>query len=228
MKYLFSGTTRLGILGGGQLGKMLLQVAASWDIDTMVLDQSSSAPAHTVSNAFFKGSLTDPEAVLRFGRLVDILTIEIENVSTNALQALADEGIRVFPQPTILACIQDKGLQKEFYRSNGFPTARFQLVDTPEEIRNIPAPFVQKLRTSGYDGKGVQVVRKETDKAKILNGKSVIEDCISIEKELAVIVARNPSGEIKTFPVVEMVFHPEANLVTELFMPADIPPTIEK
>ncbi|HMQ07287.1 MAG TPA: 5-(carboxyamino)imidazole ribonucleotide synthase [Saprospiraceae bacterium] len=219
---------KIGILGGGQLGKMLCQAGAPGGYNISVLDESSNFPAGHVTSKFFVGNFRKKEDVLEFGKKMDILTIEIEDVHTGALKELEDLGISVFPQPHLIEMIKDKGKQKTFYRINSLPTATFRLVENKDEIvdalkRNtIKYPFVQKIRTGGYDGRGVQVVHHVNELSLLMEGPSVIENKVDIKKELSVIVAVNGKGDIRSFPVVEMMFHPSANLVEYLFSPSEI------
>jgi 5-(carboxyamino)imidazole ribonucleotide synthase len=225
---------KVGILGGGQLGKMLSLAAHNWDAPTWVLDASKHFPAGPVCSHFVEGSFKDFEDVYQFGKQVDVLTIEIEHVNTEALVKLASEGVKVHPSPAALNIIKDKGLQKQFYQKNGLPTAVFQLYESDDAIllavenQRLTFPFVQKSRTAGYDGKGVAVIRTERDLPLLLPDASVVEEMVDLEKEIAVIVARNERGEVKTFPAVEMAFNPVANLVEFLVCPAAIEPRIEQ
>lgn len=220
----FDNTKKLGILGGGQLGRMLIQAAIDFDFKIKILDPYSEAPCKYIAHEFQNGSLNDYETVMAFGADCDTITIEIENVNLEALEALENHGKRVFPQPSVLRLIKDKRVQKAFYQSKGLPTADFILTDNQEDTKKYASflPAVHKLGQGGYDGKGVQVIRTEADFSKAFDAPSVLEKMVDFEKELAVIVARNENGETKTFPVVEMVFHPEANLVEYLFAPANI------
>ena len=233
MRACFSPDFSLGILGGGQLGKMLIQPAQTWNMSTRVLDPASKAPARNLCTEFFLGSLTERKTVLEFGRDADMLTIEIENVCADALLELEADGIPVHPNPGKLKIIQDKGLQKQFFERHGLPTSRFELLDGRDRVLEAlrdgrwKIPFVQKLRTGGYDGRGVSVIRTEEDLVKLLDAPCLVEEMIAVEKELSVIAARNPSGEMTCFPPVELEFHPEANLVERLLCPADLPPAIE-
>lgn len=212
--------TILGILGGGQLGKMLLQKAADFNMNTHVLDPDENAPCRHLCKVFNHGDFRDYDAVMAFGNECDILTIEIENVNIEALYELEKLGKKVFPQPHIIAMAQDKGKQKQFYADHQLPTAPFYMVNNKEQIKKDRFPIVQKLCKGGYDGKGVKILRSENDLADAFNEPSVIENCIDIDKEIAVITARNADGRIKTFPVVEMLFNKEANLVELLFSPS--------
>lgn len=216
----FDTTKTLGILGGGQLGKMLVQAAMEFDIYIKSMDPDSSAPCATYAHEFVCASLLDYEKVIQFGLSCDIITIEIEHVNVDALDYLASIGKKVYPQPSVLRTIQNKRIQKEFFVEHHIPTADFKRVTEDLALSISQFPVVQKAETGGYDGKGVQVLRSIEDLPKALPGDTFIETLVPFEKELAVIVARSASGEIRTFPVVEMVFHPEANLVEYLFAPA--------
>jgi 5-(carboxyamino)imidazole ribonucleotide synthase len=214
---------RLGILGGGQLGRMLVQAGIDFNIDFSVLDPDPAAPCHSLA-LFSVGKLTDYNTVLEFGTACDLITIEIENVNTDALKALEKMGKKVFPQPHIIELIQDKRLQKEFYKKENIPTAPFVVTKNKTETRQHFSflPAVHKLGKEGYDGRGVQVIRNESDFEKAFDAPGFLEKLIDFEKEIAVIVARNEQGDITAYPPVEMVFHPEANLVEYLFAPAQI------
>ena len=232
MEKIVTSNLKLGIIAGGQLGKMLIQEASKWDLVTYVLDNDENCPAKSIASFYIKGSNIDFDSVYQFGKMVDILTFEIENVNIEALKKLKSEGLRIAPDPDILKLIQDKGLQKEFYKNNEIPTSAFKIYESKATILNgidkgeINLPFVQKLTKGGYDGHGVTVVNSKNDLTKLLSGVSVIEEKVEIEKEISVIVARNRKGEIKSFPVVEMYFDPIANLVDELICPASI--TVEQ
>jgi 5-(carboxyamino)imidazole ribonucleotide synthase len=228
MEKLVTSNLKLGIIAGGQLGKMLIQDASKWDIITYVLDNDESCPAGNIASHYIKGSYLDFDSVYQFGKMVDVLTFEIEHVNVEALKKLKSEGYRIVPDPEIFQLIQDKGLQKQFYKKNGIPTAAFKVYDTTEaiveaiETGEITYPFVQKLRKGGYDGRGVVVIHDETEIDKLLSGASIIEEKVEIEKEISVITARNRKGEIKCYPVVEMVFDARANLVDKLICPSSI------
>ncbi|MES2277597.1 MAG: 5-(carboxyamino)imidazole ribonucleotide synthase [Bacteroidota bacterium] len=221
----FYGDLKLGILGGGQLGRMLIQQAINYNVTVKVLDPDPEAPCRKLCDEFTTGSLGDYETVYNFGKTVDLLTIEIEKVNVDALEQLEKEGVVVYPQPRIIRLIQDKGLQKQFFKENDIPTADFQIVNSLEQLKqsHIPFPYIQKLRRDGYDGKGVYKVVDETYLAKAFTAPSLVEKLIDFEKEIAVIVARNESGEVKCFPMVEMEFNPEANLVEFLIAPSTLP-----
>ncbi|MBX2815247.1 MAG: 5-(carboxyamino)imidazole ribonucleotide synthase [Saprospiraceae bacterium] len=218
---------KIGILGGGQLGKMLVQAGSALDLDLHILDRSLDFPAAKVCPNFHVGDFTNYEDVLKFGRSMDVISVEIESINAEALEALEREGKAVFPQSTVIKIIRDKGLQKEFYREHRIPTSSYRLYDSHEEIIEAvktgkrALPFVQKARVGGYDGRGVAVIRTSEDLNGLLPVPSVVEDLVQIEKELAVIVASNGENRV-TFPPVEMLFHPTANLVEFLASPAEI------
>jgi 5-(carboxyamino)imidazole ribonucleotide synthase len=221
----FYGDLRLGILGGGQLGRMLIQQAINYNVTVKVLDPDRAAPCRKLCDEFTVGSLSDYETVYNFGKTVDMITIEIEKVNVDALEALEKEGVLVYPQPRVIRLIQDKGLQKHFFKENDIPTAEFQIISSADELKKspIPFPYIQKLRRDGYDGKGVYKVVDESYLANAFKQPSLIEKWVDFEKEIAVIVARNEDGEIKAFPLVEMEFNPEANLVEFLISPSTLP-----
>jgi 5-(carboxyamino)imidazole ribonucleotide synthase len=226
----FSSDFKLGILGGGQLGKMLLFDTRKFDIQTYVLDPSDEAPCKIACNHFFRGDLMDFETVYNFGKLVDILTFEIELVNLEALEKLENEGKKVYPSPKTLKLIQNKGIQKEFYLEHNIPTAPFKKFSNLQNLQyaivnqqsKIQLPFVWKCTEFGYDGNGVKVIRAIEDLDHLPNVECIAEEMVPFKNELAVIVCRNPSGEIKTYPVVEMEFHPEANQVEYVICPARI------
>jgi len=221
----FYGDLKLGILGGGQLGRMLIQQAINYNVTVKVLDPDREAPCKKLCDEFVVGSLGDYETVYKFGKKVDMLTIEIEKVNVDALEQLEKEGVLVYPQPRIIRLIQDKGLQKQFFKENDIPTAEFQIISSPGQLRSshMPFPYIQKLRRDGYDGRGVYKVIDESYLAKAFTEPSLIERWVDFEKEIAVIVARNEDGEIKAFPMVEMEFNPQANLVEFLIAPSTLP-----
>lgn len=228
-KPLYHSDFKLGVLGGGQLGRMLIQDAININVSVHCLDPDPNAPCAKLASSFTVGNLKDYDTVINFGKDKDVLTIEIEHVNVDALEALANSGVTVFPQPKILRMIQDKGLQKQFYADHNIPTASFQLIEDATALKTgtVQFPIVQKLRKGGYDGKGVQVLKSEADLDKAFDEPSVLENMVSFSKELSVIVARNSQGEIATYPVVDMEFNAEANLVEFLFSPADITEEIE-
>ena len=224
----FSSDFKLGILGGGQLGKMLLFDTRKFDIQTYVLDPSDQAPCKIACDQFFKGDLMDFETVYNFGKKVDVLTFEIELVNLDALVKLEKEGLKVYPSPKTLKLIQNKGIQKDFYIQHTIPTANYKRFDDLKSLvvsildSKTKLPFVWKCTEFGYDGNGVKVIRHISDLDNLANVECIAEEMVPFKNELAVIVCRNPSGEIKTYPVVEMEFHPEANQVEYVICPARI------
>lgn len=234
MKQVVSSDFKLGVVGGGQLGKMLIQAASNWDVQMHVLDPNPACSAAHLCHRFVEGSFKDYDTVYQFGKSVDLLTLEIEHVNIEALKQLKAEGLTIHPDPDALAIIQDKGLQKLFYKEKGIPSSRFQLYENTQEIfaaledDHWSYPFVQKTRKGGYDGKGVAVIKSSDELDELLEGPSLIEEAVDIKKELAVIVARNPQGQTKAFPAVEMEFNPKANLVEQLICPANISEDLEE
>lgn len=226
----YGDALRLGLIGGGQLGRMFIQEAINYNVDVHVLDGDQNAPCKNIATTFTHGSITDYDTLLAFGQDKDVLTVEIENVSVEALEELERQGKRVFPQPRVLRIIRDKGIQKQFYTEYNIPTAPFMLLTDLNELtaQSNRFPAVQKLRTGGYDGKGVQVLRAIDDLEKGFDAPSILEEMIPFEKEISVIVARNESGETKVYPAVECEFNPEANLVEFLFAPASISSAVEQ
>lgn len=224
----FSSDFKLGILGGGQLGKMLLAETRKFDIQTYVLDASKEAPCQFGATKFFLGSLMDYDTVYQFGKMVDVLTIEIENVNLDALDVLEEEGLKIYPSPKTLRLIQNKGRQKDFYVENNIPTSAHQrFVDLNElkkalEKDELEFPFVWKCAQFGYDGNGVKIVRSTMDLIDLPEVECIAEQMVPFKNELAVIVSRSVSGAVKTYPVVEMEFHPEANQVEYVICPARI------
>ena len=232
MNNYFSSDFTIGILGGGQLGKMLLYETRKYDIRTHVLDPNPQAPCKISCNKFTEGSLMDYDTVYNFGKQVDVLTFEIEAVNVEALETLEKEGKTVYPSAQTLRKIQKKGVQKEFYESNGIPTAQFKRYETKQLLteaivrKEHSFPFVWKSCEGGYDGKGVSVIRDDEDLIPLPEVSCIAEEMIPFKNELAVIVVRNPKGDVKTYPVVEMEFHPEANQVEYVICPARIEKTI--
>ena len=228
MPHYFSSNFTLGILGGGQLGKMLLTETRKFDITTKVLDPSADAPCRIACNTFVQGALTDFDTVYNFGKDVDVLTIEIENVNVDALKKLQSEGVKVYPTPQTIELIQNKATQKQFYTTHNIPTAPFHRFESLANLQKavakeqITLPFVWKSARFGYDGNGVKIVRQLPDLSLLPEGECIAENLVPFAKELAVIVARNVSGEASTYPVVEMEFHPEANQVEYVLCPARI------
>ena len=230
----FSSDFKLGILGGGQLGKMLLYETRKYDIYTLVMDPSEDAPCRIGCNEFHRGDLMSFEDVYNFGKKVNVLTVEIEHINIEALEKLEQEGIKVFPQPKSLKIIQNKARQKLFYKDNDIPTAPFSRYAYADEIETaiknkvLNFPFVWKSAQFGYDGQGVKIVKTYSDLEGLPNVECITEDLIPFKKELAVIVARNEAGLLATYPVVEMEFHPTANQVEYVICPARIDDNIAK
>lgn len=219
----------LGVLGGGQLGRMLIQSAINYNQDIHILDPDANAPCKDIAQRFQVGSLKDFDTVYSFGKNCDVITVEIEAVNTEALQKLADEGKKVFPQPHILKLIQDKREQKQFYAQHGIPTANFVLTENKADVVSKKSflPAVNKLGKEGYDGRGVQILRTEADLEQAFDAPGLLEKLIDFDKEIAVTVARNAKGDLIAYPAVECAFHPTANLVEFLFAPAEITPEVE-
>jgi 5-(carboxyamino)imidazole ribonucleotide synthase len=224
----FSSDFKLGILGGGQLGKMLLYDAKRYDLHTKVMDSNKDAPCNKIADDFIVGDITDYDDVINFGNSVDVVTVEIENVNTDALEFLEKSGKKVYPSPKNLRIIQNKSDQKKFYSKNNLPTSRFKNYSNIEELKrnflhdNFEFPFVWKSSRFGYDGKGVKIIKNIEDLDFSYDHQCLIEEKVSIKKELSVIVSRNTDGEIKCFPVVEMEFNEKSNLVEYVMCPANI------
>ncbi|WP_405369784.1 5-(carboxyamino)imidazole ribonucleotide synthase [Nonlabens sp. Asnod2-A12] len=218
----FSSGFTLGILGGGQLGKMMLYTTRKWDINTYVMDKDDTAPAFQGCDVYFEGDIMDYEAVMEFGEQVDVLTVEIENVNVQALQDLEDKGIAVSPSAKVLNLIRNKARQKSFYLDKSIATAAFEVYSQSNLEHQRNYPFIWKSAEGGYDGKGVKVIRQASDLEDLPQVECIYEDMVDFDLELAVIVARNANGEMKTYPVVEMEFHPEANQVEYVICPARI------
>jgi len=224
----FSSDFKLGILGGGQLGKMLLAETRKYDIQTYILDPSAAAPSQFGATQFVVGDLMDYATVYDFGKKVDVLTIEIENVNLDALDTLEAEGLAVYPSPKTLRLIQNKGTQKDYYVAHGIPTSPHQRFASLTALQDsgLAFPYVWKCAQFGYDGNGVKIVRTAADLAQLPDVECIAEQMVPFKNELAVIVARSVSGEVKTYPVVEMEFHPEANQVEYVICPARIDTTV--
>jgi len=228
LEKLVTSNLKMGVIAGGQLGKMLIQEASTWDITTYTLDPDEECSARSVTSVYIKGDFRDFDDVYNFGKQVDILTYELENINIEALQKLKSEGLTILPDPDTLALIQDKGLQKEFYVKHGLPTSPFACYENEKQILDaikdgeLSYPFVQKLRKGGYDGQGVSLIRSSEDS--LLSGASMCEQMVDIDKEIAVIAARNHVGEVRCFPAVEMTFNETTNLVEDLFCPANLTP----
>lgn len=225
----FYGDLKVGILGGGQLGRMWIQNALNYNVTCHVIDPDAHAPCKNICDHFEQGDITDFDTVFKFGQSVDLITIEIEKVNVEALEKLEQEGKMVYPQPSILKMIRDKGIQKQWLKDHNIPTSDFKLIDDKAELASInwSMPYVQKSRKDGYDGKGVQIIRTNEDLNLAFEKDSLIERLVDFEKEISVIVARNLNGDIKCFPLVEMEFHPTANLVEFLISPAEVSNFIE-
>ncbi len=226
----FNPHIKVGVLGGGQLGRMMIQSAIDFNLPIKCMDPDSNAPCKTLAAEFVHGDIRDYDQVVGFGQDCDLITVEIENVSIEGLEELEKQGKKVFPQPRVLKIIKDKGLQKQFYLDHDIPTSEFVLIEKKEDLYNHThlLPGVNKLRTEGYDGRGVQVIKSKEDLEKGFEAPSLIEKFVDYEREISVIVARNESGEMKTFPVVELEYHPEANLVEFLFSPSTLSTDIQE
>lgn len=220
----FYGSLKIGILGGGQLGRMWIQNALNYNVNVSILDPDKDAPCKNICDDFQVGSLADFNTVYEFGKKVDLLTIEIEKVNVEALKKLVAEGVKVYPEPRIIELIQDKGTQKQWLKEHHIPTSDFKLIDSKSDLNDLKwsLPYVQKLRKDGYDGKGVFIIKEKSQLTEAFEAPSLVEQMVDFEKEIAIIVARNESGEIKTFPAVEMDFHPTANLVEFQISPAAV------
>jgi 5-(carboxyamino)imidazole ribonucleotide synthase len=225
-----NGNPSIGVLGGGQLGMMMIEAANKIGVLVHCLDPNLAAPCAEIATTFTVGDFNNYDDVYQFGKDKRVLTIEIENVNIEALEVLEKEGVKVYPQPAVLKIIKDKGVQKQFYVDLNIPTAPFHLVEGKAALvqRDLSYPFVQKLRVGGYDGKGVQVIRNKEDLASAFDAPSVIESMIDFEKEISIIVARNVAGQLAVFPAVECEFSKEANLVEFQFSPANIAKEIEQ
>ena len=216
----------LGILGGGQLGKMILDVSNRWGLKVFVLDPNIECPSSKLCSKFFIGDLMDYDTVVQFGENVDLITIEIENVNVEALKFLESKGKKVFPQPRVIEIIQDKSKQKEFYISNGIPTSSFRSCNGIEELKDliskgeISYPFIWKASKMGYDGYGVNKIFDNKSLEKLSDCHCIVEELISIKKELSVMVGLRESGEILNYPVVEMEFNKDSNQVEYILSPA--------
>ncbi len=215
----------LGILGGGQLGLMMMEAAERLGIDLLFLDPNPECSSAVAGGRVIEGDFKDYQTVIDFAQKVDRLTVEIEHVNVEALEYLETQGIKVFPSSKVLRTIQDKGLQKQFYADHGLPSSNFCLIEDVSEIDQFP--MVQKVRTGGYDGKGVQVLKSKSDLEKAFTTPSVLEDMVDIDKEIGVIVVRNEQGEVRVFPPVDMEFSPELNLVKYVKMRSGLALSIE-
>jgi len=220
---------KLGILGGGQLGRMLIQACTNLDVDTCVLDPSPVAPCRGLANEFVQGELTDFDTVYAFGKQVDLLTIEIENVNVAALQQLENEGLPVYPQPRVIDIIQDKRKQKQFYQEQGIPTADFVLVDSKADIEKHRdfLPAFNKLGRGGYDGGGVVRLDSVDEIQRAFDAPGLLEKSVDMDREISVIAARNAHGDIAIYPIVECVFNPDYHLVDYLISPSTLSNTLQ-
>lgn len=230
----FASSGKLGILGGGQLGKMLLEEAIRLDIEAAVMDPDPQCACSGITLKFEQGGLLDKEAILAFGRKCEVLTIEIENVDASALKQLEEEGLKVYPPPAVLARIQDKGTQKLFYTEHDMPTAPYELFDSKDEVRSAveeakwTLPLVWKARRGGYDGRGVLIVKKLSDLDELPDVPCFLEDLVAIKTEIACVGVRSSNGEVAVYPPVEMEFHPETNQVEQTFVPSLADPELIK
>ena len=219
---VFSSKQTLAILGGGQLGKMMLVKCRQWDVFTKVLDPSPTAPARLLADDFSVGDLMDYQTVVDFGQHADVVTIEIENVNVEALHTLEKQGKKVYPKPATLEIIQSKARQKQFYADQKFPTSPHKMFAHKPDWKDIETPCIWKASRFGYDGFGVKKIETQSEWESIPDVPCILEDCVSIAKEIAVIVARNEKGECVSYRPVEMEFHPEANQVEFVFTPSTL------
>ena len=218
---------KIGILGGGQLGRMLIQEALKYDDEFYILDPSANCSCANISY-FTQGNFNNKQEVIDFGKDKDVVSIEIEHVSVEGLQVLENQGVKVIPNSRIITIIQQKILQKQFYEEFDIPSPAFQVIQSSDEEIVIGFPFVQKLNTGGYDGKGVQIIKEEKDLVNLWDAPSVLENLVDIENELSLIIAKNEQGEIKSFPVTEMVADPQLNLLDFNISPTQIAEDIQK
>jgi 5-(carboxyamino)imidazole ribonucleotide synthase len=216
---------KIGILGGGQLGRMLLQAGANYPVETFVMENDPNCPAAHLCHHFTKGDINNFEEVYNFGKGLDAITIEIENVNEDALEKLEAEGVKVYPAPSALRIIKDKILQKQFYKNNSIPTAPFEITSNKEDIYQHTGflPAAHKIGKGGYDGRGVQLLKTTDDFAKAFDAPAVLEKMVDIHKEIAVIIGVSDSGDTALYPAVDMLFDPYLNLLNYQLSPADIP-----
>lgn len=216
---------KIGILGGGQLGRMLLQTAANYPVETFVLENDAGCPAAHLCHHFKKGNITNYDDVYQFGKGLDAITIEIENVNVEALEKLESEGVKVYPGAAALKTIKSKILQKQFYKDNQIPTSEFIITNNLAEVNEQESflPAVHKIGEGGYDGKGVQLLKTKHDTAKAFNAPSVLEKMVNIQQEIAMMVAVDNKGETVLYPPVDMVFDQDLNLLSYQISPAEIP-----
>lgn len=219
-----STNLKIGILGGGQLGRMLLQASANYVVETFVLENDENCPAAHLCHHFIKGDIKDFDAVYNFGKNLDALTIEIEAVNVEALEKLESEGIKVYPKTSAIKTIKNKIDQKQFYQSNKIPSPDFIITQNKSDLKNHIdfLPAVHKIGQGGYDGKGVQVLQNETTIDKGFDAPSVLEKMVDIQKEIAIIVAMNNKKETAVYPAAEMIFDPQLNLLDYQVSPSDL------
>lgn len=214
---------KVGILGGGQLGRMLLQAAANYPVETFVMENDNECPAAHLCDHFIKGDIKDFDDVYNFGKELDAITIEIESVNEEALKKLESDGVRIYPSPSALAIIKNKILQKQFYKENEIPTAEFVITDKINDLAEYPGyfPAIHKIALGGYDGRGVISIKNKEDFVLGFDEPAVLERKVHIEKEISIIVAFN-GIDIVVYPPVDMIFHPLFNLLDYQVSPADI------
>jgi 5-(carboxyamino)imidazole ribonucleotide synthase len=215
---------KVGILGGGQLGRMLLQAAANYPVETFLMENNEHSPAAHLCHHFTKGDIRNFEDVYAFGKGLDAITIEIESVNEDALEKLETEGVKIYPRPSALRIIKNKILQKQFYSDHGIPTAPFQITNNKQSLQEQHEflPAVHKIGQGGYDGRGVQVLKTKDDIDKGFDAPAVLEKMISIKKEIAQIIAVSNKGDTALYPPVDMVFDPDLNLLDYQLSPADL------
>ncbi len=216
---------KAGILGGGQLGRMLLQAAINYPVQTFLMEKDDDCPAAHLCHHFTKGDITNYNDVYNFGEKVDVLTIEIENVNIEALAALEKEGVKVFPNAAALKIIKNKILQKQFYKAIEVPTSEFIITQNKSDVESLVhfLPAVHKLAEGGYDGKGVQVINVEKDIENAFEAAAVLEKMVDIKKELSMIVAVSQTGETAIYEPVDMIVDKQLNLLSYQISPANIP-----
>jgi 5-(carboxyamino)imidazole ribonucleotide synthase len=216
---------KAGILGGGQLGRMLLQEAANYPVETFVMENDEACPAAHLCHHFVKGDITNFDDVYNFGKNLDVLTIEIESVNEDALEKLEAEGVTVFPKPSALRIIKNKILQKQFYKQHEIPSSEFIITQNLDEVKQHEAflPAVHKLANGGYDGRGVQIIKTAGDLTKAFDAPAILEKMVQIKKEIAIIIAVNKAGETAIYAPVDMVFDQHLNLLSHQLSPADLP-----